>query len=200
MPERFGRKRKYALGKTSGKANIQKNLDELGLALSPEELKKVTQRIIQLGDKKEVVTQNDLPYIISDVLSSSDFEEKVRVKSYVLNHAKGLKPSATLAICLDDDTIEAHAQGDGQFDAFMNALKIVYAQKNKQLPSLVDYSVRIPPGSDSDALCETVITWNNGSKDFSTRGLGLRPNGFSYKGNRKNVEYDRGGNNRKRKN
>ena len=53
----------------------------------------------------------------------------------------------------------------------MNALKIVYAQKNKQLPSLVDYSVRIPPGSDSDALCETVITWNNGSKDFSTRGL-----------------------------
>ena len=26
MPERFGRKRKYALGKTSGKANIQKNL------------------------------------------------------------------------------------------------------------------------------------------------------------------------------
>ena len=98
MPERFGRKRKYALGKTSGKANIQKNLDELGLALSPEELKKVTQRIIQLGDKKEVVTQNDLPYIISDVLSSSDFEEKVRVKSYVLNHAKGLKPSATLAI------------------------------------------------------------------------------------------------------
>ena len=171
MPERFGRKRKYALGKTSGKANIQKNLDELGLALSPEDLKKVTQRIIQLGDKKEVVTQNDLPYIISDVLSSSDFEEKVRVKSYVLNHAKGLKPSSTLAITVDDDTIEAHAQGDGQFDAFMNALKIVYAQKNKQLPSLVDYSVRIPPGSDSDALCETVITWNNGGKDFSTRGL-----------------------------
>ena len=32
MPERFGRKRKYALGKTSGKANIQKNLQDLGLA------------------------------------------------------------------------------------------------------------------------------------------------------------------------
>ena len=31
FPERFGRKRKYALGKTSGKANIQKNLQELGL-------------------------------------------------------------------------------------------------------------------------------------------------------------------------
>jgi len=52
MPERFGRKRKYALGKTSGKANIQKNLQDLGLSLNDEELKKVTQRIIELGDKK----------------------------------------------------------------------------------------------------------------------------------------------------
>ena len=171
MPERFGRKRKYALGKTSGKANIQKNLEELGLALSAEDVKKVTQRIIQLGDKKEVVTQDDLPYIISDVLNSKNFEEKVHVQSYVLNHAKGLKPSTTLAITLEDETIEAHAQGDGQFDAFINALKIVYTRKNKKLPTLVDYSVRIPPGSNSDALCETVITWNNGGKNFSTRGL-----------------------------
>ena len=53
MPERFGRKRKYALGKTSGKANIEKNLQELGLELNQEDLKKVTQRIIELGDKKE---------------------------------------------------------------------------------------------------------------------------------------------------
>jgi len=52
LPERFGRKRKYALGKTSGKANILKNLQELGLSLNSEELKKVTERIINLGDKK----------------------------------------------------------------------------------------------------------------------------------------------------
>jgi (R)-citramalate synthase len=34
LPERFGRSRKYALGKTSGKANILKNLEELGIELS----------------------------------------------------------------------------------------------------------------------------------------------------------------------
>ena len=38
LPERFGRKRSYALGKTSGKANIVKNLQELGLTLNDEEL------------------------------------------------------------------------------------------------------------------------------------------------------------------
>ncbi|NOQ92141.1 MAG: 2-isopropylmalate synthase, partial [Flavobacteriaceae bacterium] len=51
MPERFDRKRQYALGKTSGKANIQKNLQELGLQLNDEDIAKVTKRIIELGDK-----------------------------------------------------------------------------------------------------------------------------------------------------
>jgi D-citramalate synthase len=46
MPERFGRQRKYALGKTSGKANIENNLAQLGIQLSDPDLKKVTQRII----------------------------------------------------------------------------------------------------------------------------------------------------------
>ncbi len=171
MPERFGRKRKYALGKTSGKANIEKNLQELGLKLSPEDIKKVTERIIKLGDKKEVVTQHDLPYIISDVLDSKSYKESVKIESYVLNHAKGLKPSATVAIKIEDDIIEEHAQGDGQYDAFMNALGKVYAQKQKNLPKLIDYVVRIPPGSNSDALCETIITWKTEEKEFVTRGL-----------------------------
>jgi len=171
LPERFDRKRKYALGKTSGKANIQKNLQELGLTLNDEELKKVTQRIIELGDKKERVTKEDLPYIISDVLNSGDYQQKVIVKSYVLTHSKGLKPSTTVAVEINGDLHEAHAQGDGQYDAFMNALRKIYKSKKKDFPQLTDYAVRIPPGSHSDALCETIISWDNNGKEFITRGL-----------------------------
>ncbi|MDO1514505.1 alpha-isopropylmalate synthase regulatory domain-containing protein [Maribacter confluentis] len=171
MPERFGRKRKYALGKMSGKANIQKNLQELGLTLNNEELKKVTARIIELGDKKERVTKDDLPFIISDVLDTADYKQRVFIKSYVLTHAKGLMPSTTLSVEIDGKLIEAHAQGDGQYDAFMNALKKVYIAKKIPLPKLTDYAVRIPPGSTSDALCETVITWELDGKEFTSRGL-----------------------------
>lgn len=171
MPERFGRTRKYALGKSSGKANIQKNLQELGLQLNDEDLKKVTQRIIELGDKKEVVTKEDLPYIISDVLDSYSYVEKVKVNSYVLTHSKGLKPSTTVSISINGETFEQNAQGDGQFDAFMNALRIIYINKKMVLPDLIDYAVRIPPGSHSDALCETIITWKSPEKEFKTRGL-----------------------------
>ena len=171
LPERFGRKRKYALGKTSGKANIQKNLQELGLQLNDDDVLKVTQRIIELGDKKEVVTKEDLPYIISDVLDSKIYEERITIESYVLTHAKGLKPSTTVAVKIDGEVIEENAQGDGQFDAFMNALKKVYKNKGPVLPKLTDYAVRIPPGSSSDALCETVISWQIDDKSFKTRGL-----------------------------
>ncbi len=171
LPERFGRKRQYALGKTSGKANIQKNLQELGLYLSDHDIAKVTKRIIELGDKKEVVTKEDLPYIISDVLDSNTLEERVVVESYVLTHCKGLRPSTTVSVRIDGKSIQENAQGDGQFDAFMNTLKKIYKGKGKELPKLTDYAVRIPPGSNSDALCETVITWKHEEKSFKTRGL-----------------------------
>lgn len=171
LPERFGRKRKYALGKTSGKANIEKNLQELGLKLNNEDLKLVTQRIIELGDKKETVTKEDLPYIISDVLDSHTYEEKIKIESYILVHSKGMRPSTTLCLKFGDEIIEENAQGDGQFDAFMNALSKIYKSKKLTLPKLIDYAVRIPPGSSSDALCETIITWVNNGKEFKTRGL-----------------------------
>ncbi|NNC33322.1 MAG: 2-isopropylmalate synthase, partial [Croceitalea sp.] len=146
-------------------------LQELGLTLNDEEVKKVTERIIELGDKKEKVTKEDLPYIISDVLDSSSFQQKVFIKSYVLTHAKGLNPSTTLSIEIEGKLYEESAQGDGQFDAFMNALKKVYADRKLQLPKLIDYAVRIPPGSNSDALCETMITWKTTKNDFMTTGL-----------------------------
>lgn len=171
MPERFGRQRRYALGKTSGKANIENNLVQLGIHLSEQDLKKVTQRIIELGDRKEIVSPADLPYIISDVLDSVAVQQKVRIEDYVLTHSKDLNPSVTLKISVEGESIEAHAQGDGQYDAFMNALKKIYKQKKMILPELTDYTVRIPPGGRSDALCETIITWRHNGKEFKTRGL-----------------------------
>jgi len=171
MPERFGRQRLYALGKTSGKANIENNLHQLGIELNENDLKKVTERIIELGDKKEVLTQADLPYIISDILNSNKTEEKVTIENYVLTHSKDLNPSVTLRIAIENEVFEEHSQGDGQYDAFMNALKKIYKKKKQELPLLSDYSVRIPPGGKSDALCETIITWKYNGKEFKTRGL-----------------------------
>ena len=67
---------------------------------------------------------------------------------------------------------EEDGTGDGQFDAFMSAIKKLYKKIDLELPLLIDYSVIIPPGSNSDALCETFITWKKSdNKEFITRGL-----------------------------
>lgn len=169
-PERFGRMRKYALGKTSGKASVAKNLEELGIELDRETLAKVTARIVELGDRKESVTTEELPYIISDILGSNEEENRIKVRNYYLCHAKELSPVATLSLEIDGDVFEATATGDGQYDAFMKAVEKIYSGIGKSLPELIDYVVTIPPGGSTGALVETLITWKNGH-EFKTRGL-----------------------------
>ena len=172
LPERFGRKREYALGKNSGKANIRKNLEDLGLELDEEAMRKVTERIIELGDKKELVTQEDLPYIVSDVLKHDVRTDRVKLKSYFVNLAYGLKPQATLKIEINGQEYEESSSGDGQYDAFVRALRKIYKNTlNRKFPMLTNYAVSIPPGGRTDAFVQTVITWTFEGKVFRTRGL-----------------------------
>lgn len=172
VPERFGRKREYALGKTSGKANIDRNLQELGLELTPEQKRKVTQRITELGDRKEIVTQADLPFIVSDVLKHNVPEDRVKLVSYMVSSAYGLKPIASVKVEINGRQYETDAMGDGQYDAFVKALRKIYKNYlGRTFPVLENYNVTIPPGGRTDALVQTVIVWRNGDKTIRTRGL-----------------------------
>ncbi len=172
LPERFGRKREYALGKNSGRANILRNLEELGLELTPEQTRRVTERIIELGDKKELVTQEDLPFIVNDVLKHDTPDDHVRLLSYVVTTAYGLKPLASIRLEVNGQMYEESAQGDGQYDAFVRALRHIYKDKlSRPFPWLTNYTVSIPPGGRTDAFVQTVITWNWNSRTIRTRGL-----------------------------
>lgn len=171
LPERFGRMRRYALGKTSGKANVLRNLEELGIALSHEDLLKVTQRVIELGDLKETVTAEDLPFIIADVLKDDTDNTRVELVNYHLTVARDLRPVASLSVSVDGEIYSGTSEGDGQYDAFMKVLWGIYDRIGKRRPVLTDYSVSIPPGGKTDALVETIITWQIDDRQIRTRGL-----------------------------
>jgi D-citramalate synthase len=171
LPERFGRKRTYALGKMSGKASIQKNLEELGIELSKKDMKLVTERVIKLGDKKEIITTEDLPYIISDVLRSKRVDEKIRIKNFQLSVARGLRSVATVCIEINCILYEETSSGDGQYDAFMKAIWKIYDKLERKHPTLTDYVVTIPPGGKTDALVECMIVWDYEGKLIKTRAL-----------------------------
>ena len=171
LPERFGRVREYALGKNSGKANIQMNLMAMGIELDEESMRKVTDRIIELGVKKEQVTQDDLPYIVHDVLHHEQEEQRIRIMNYSLSLTQGLRPQATVKIEIDGQPYQEAATGDGQYDAFVRALRKIYASLDKPFPVLTNYTVSIPPGGRTDAFVQTIITWSFKGTEFKTRGL-----------------------------
>ena len=114
IPERFGRKREYALGKQSGRANIAKNVST----------------------------------------------------------AYGLKPGANVRVEINGQQYEAGATGDGQYDAFVKALRYIYKKYlNRTFPILANYQVTIPPGGRTDALVQAVISWHYRDGILRTRGL-----------------------------
>ena len=147
------------------------NLMAMGIELDEESMRKVTDRIIELGVKKEQVTQDDLPYIVHDVLHHEQEEQRIRILNYSLSLTQGLRPQATVKIEIDGKSYQDAATGDGQYDAFVRALRKIYAGLEKPFPVLTNYTVSIPPGGRTDAFVQTIITWSFKGTEFKTRGL-----------------------------
>jgi len=170
-PERFARKRSYALGKMSGKASLAKNLDELGLSLSDENQAKVLARVRKLGDSKQRITLDDLPFIISDVMESKDYHH-IKLLDCSINSSLKLESTVSIMVEIEGQTYRAAGSGNGGFDAFIDAISKVLKQYDYRLPNLSDFEVRIPKGGTTNALTECIITWDTtGGKPIKTRGI-----------------------------
>ena len=128
-----------------------------------------------MGDKKAIITQEDLPYIISDVLERPE-QRKFLIDSCIIVSGKGLKSIATIKLIYkakednSEAVFEETGQGDGGYDAFMDAIKKIAKNLKVSLPELINYQVTIPPGGKTDALVQCSITWRN-HKTFVTKGV-----------------------------
>lgn len=173
-PERFDRKTKYALGKLSGKANLEMCLQELDIALTEEEKHVLLQKIIELGDKKEAITAEDLPYLIIDIFETPE-SMPFKLLNCTINSTHQLKPVAAIKCAYYEKVKEAYAHGNGGYDAFMNALKTILQEFQIPIPQLTDYAVTIPPGGQTNALVQAAISWrfqkNGRPLVITTRGV-----------------------------
>ena len=71
-----------------------------------------------------------------------------------------------------DQQYDGSAVGDGQYDAFVKALRYIYKKYlDRTFPILANYQVTIPPGGRTDALVQTVISWHHEGGLLRTRGL-----------------------------
>ncbi len=109
---------------------------------------------------------------MADVLKHATIPSRVSVANYALNLSQGLRPTATVKLIIDGEEYQDSAAGDGQFDAFMKAVRNIYTSRlGRPFPTLANYTVNIPPGGRTDALVHTVITWNYQDTVIKTRGL-----------------------------
>jgi D-citramalate synthase len=169
-PERFSRIRSYALGKMSGKASLKKNLELLDLDLSEENQKKVLERIVSLGDSKQTITTDDLPFIIADVLESKNYQH-IKLLNCSITSGLDLESTASIRVNVNSTKHVASGSGNGGFDAFVDAINKVMSCHNYSLPGLIDYEVRIPKGGHASALTECVITWDCSGELRKTRAV-----------------------------
>lgn len=169
-PERFSRIRSYALGKMSGKASLKKNLEQLELDLSEEDQKKVLARIVSIGDSKQTITTDDLPFIIADVLESKNYQH-IELLACSINSGLDLPSTVSIRVEVKGEKYLATGAGSGGFDAFIDAISKVLKNYDYCLPGLADYEIRIPKGGHASALTECVITWDCGNELRKTRGV-----------------------------
>jgi len=170
VPERFGRKRSYALGKMSGKASLAKNLEILGIQLVEDNLKKVLKRVVELGDTKKSMTAADLPMIITDVLETSETKH-IELLNCSISSGLNLRATATIHLKIESKEFLEVGSGNGGYDAFMSAVKKILNQVKLEPPELIDYQVRIPRGGKTNALTEAIITWEVNGKRLQTIGI-----------------------------
>lgn len=169
-PERFGRSHTYALGKLSGKASLRKNLEQMDIELTDEDIDKVLARVVELGDSKKVVTSEDLPFLIAEVLEGRD-DEQIALVNWVVASGMDVESTASIQLRIGTCVHRATGTGNGGFDAFMDAVQQVVPRAGIPLPELVDYEVRIPRGGHTDALTECIIRWGLQGDTFHTRGV-----------------------------
>ncbi len=159
-PARFGLTRGYDLGKTAGLASIEQNCRELGIEISPEQQRALLAKVKELGDKKVTVTQADIILLLNDILSTKG--NVLTLVDYEFSVRKGAAPAATLQLRRNDEQLVANGKGDGQYDAFINALRSVCPE----MPDLVDYRIGISRKGTSEALTEATITWRSEGNFF----------------------------------
>lgn len=164
-PSRFGRTRSYDLGKTAGMASIEQNCRELGIEITPEQQRALLAKVKELGDQKVTVTQADIILLVHEIVSTRD--NGVELLDYQFNLRKGTPPSVTVKISRSGEQFTAFADGDGQYDAFINALRGIYPE----MPELADYRIGISRKGTSGALTEATITWSSDGRLFTTRAV-----------------------------
>ena len=88
-----------------------------------------------------------------------------------INSSMGVESTASIRVEIKGNEYSGTGAGNGGFAAFMDAIEKILQPLNFYLPKLKDFEVHIPRGGNTNALTETIITWETEERDMKTRGV-----------------------------
>jgi 2-isopropylmalate synthase len=138
------------MGKHSGSHAFRKRVEELGFALSDDELKKAFQRFKDLADKKKEVFDEDIEAIIAqEVMRAPDLYKLIDMN--VVSGTVAI-PTATVEMEIEGKVVKDAGFGDGPVDAAFKTIAKITRTKS----SLLKYAVNSITGG-TDAQGEVTV-------------------------------------------
>ena len=167
-PEMVGARRKLVLGKHIGVHGIDAKLKEMGITVSQEQLKDITNKVKDLGAKGKKVVEEDLVAIAQDVVGMVPKKErKVELIDLTLNSRLEEKPIASVILKVKGAEKKATEEGVGPVDAVLNAIKSALGEEKI---TLEEYHLDAITGG-SDALADVTITLRKEENTTLARGV-----------------------------
>jgi len=154
-PEIVGRKTWFQAGKHAGGHGLAAKLAEDGLRPTKEQMKEITHRVKDIGDKGKVVTDADLFAIAKAVVGGVSVEKKIiDLENLTVVTGTAMVPTSSVKILIDGKEYIASETGVGPVDA---ALKAIYTIVRPLADvRLKEYRLEAITGG-SDALAEVLI-------------------------------------------
>lgn len=153
------------LGKHSGKHAFADYLASMGIEVGGTELNILFDKFKTVADKKKIVTNKDIQYIISHT-NTTQVQKRVTLNSYGITTLKGGPALATITLNTPDGIKAGNATGDGPLDA---AFKAINSLTGKDF-TLIDWSVNaITEGKD--ALGAATLRLSYDGVEVTGRGI-----------------------------
>ena len=168
LPEEVGQSRRIVIGKHSGTHAIQKVLKEHGYTLDHIQVRQILERVKELGDRGEKVSEYILLSIVNEVLKGG-----AKPAAYVEDFnfwSNDEKNRCEVKMNLLGETVRSEGESvsivRASIDAGVSALKKITSDVE-----VVDYYVYFPP-DDVRHPVEVEVTLRIDGHDFTGRGLG----------------------------
>ncbi len=153
------------LGKHSGRHAFRKRLEELGYAMTEEELERTFARFKEVADRKRYVTDHDLEAIATEEQQHNE-AEPLKVISFQVVTGSNTVPTATVqAVDAEGRTRQEAASGEGPVEALYRAIDKVARFEGH----LAHYQLKAVTDGQ-DALGEVTVRVVSGGRQATGRG------------------------------